>query len=673
MAYDPVGQNPDRRSSVTDGFEPSTRYDAGSYSSGPPGTASLDGSSAEDGGAKGSKDAVQTTEIIKGDWPLQSKQLATMTVWGVIVLIFDVILASTPIMFVVLAIIAAKLNGEEVSDYGYKLKETLLLSPTIFPLLFAALMGRFFRHLGLWLAQRGTTLGRLEHLIGCQSVFSALERQFSLRSWSAIGVVSVLVWLLSPVGGQSALRLLDQETGQVHSTVLVRYLSPMSIVDSIMGGASFINEARSAFTSICLAAILSSSKFQNTPMDLWGNIKLPMYRHLENSTTVDGWKVISDPTADNITYASLIGIPIVGQPSDGSSTFNIKARQFDLTCSSNNGTKKEPADFENKFTWQLRVINDTAPACKNRTLCPLQQCQNYPCPIRSLSLATRSLDHSEEKYDFSTARCQLTYENFEAGVQCKGKACAVYKMRKLDLLDSNFTIGIDKLIRQTFVFNQLATMVNLDTYNVGSAVARGSTNMERWIQDPTDFIGVLFSYAKLWQLSPQVFGDRLTIMYNTFWQSTYGTPALAGNLPAYVLKTGQLNSTNAMSNIQFLPLEAQTTRATKPVYRTNWKWFTALLVCSLILLVAAWAALILKHITIAPDIIGYASSLTLLNPYCPTPTGGTTLNGLERAALLHDLPVRIGDVCPNESVGAIAFAKADMGQVARLDRQRWYI
>ena len=100
MAYDPVGQNPDRRSSVTDGFAPSTRYDAGSYSSGPPGTASLDGSSAEDGGAKGSKDAVQTTEIIKGDWPLQSKQLATMTVWGVIVLIFDVILASTPIMFV---------------------------------------------------------------------------------------------------------------------------------------------------------------------------------------------------------------------------------------------------------------------------------------------------------------------------------------------------------------------------------------------------------------------------------------------------------------------------------------------------------------------------------------------------------------------------------------------
>jgi hypothetical protein len=103
-------------------------------------------------------------------------------------------------------------------------------------------MGRFFRHLGLWLAQRGTTLGRLEQLVGCQSVFSALERQFCLRSWSVVGLASILIWLLSPVGGQSALRLLDQEVGSIHSTSQVRYMSPMTIMDSIMSGASFVSK-----------------------------------------------------------------------------------------------------------------------------------------------------------------------------------------------------------------------------------------------------------------------------------------------------------------------------------------------------------------------------------------------------------------------------------------------
>ena len=63
-------------------------------------------------------------------------------------------------------------------------------------------MGRFFRYLSLWLAQQGTTLGLLEQLVGCQSVFSALERQICLRSWSAVGLASILVWLISPLGGQ---------------------------------------------------------------------------------------------------------------------------------------------------------------------------------------------------------------------------------------------------------------------------------------------------------------------------------------------------------------------------------------------------------------------------------------------------------------------------------------
>jgi hypothetical protein len=187
---------------------------------------------------------------------------------------------------------------------------------------------------------------------------------------------------------------------------------------------------------------------------------------------------------------------------------------------------------------------------------------------------------------------------------------------------------------------------------------------------------MLFENVQLYELSPQVFSERLTILYNTFWQSTYGTTALGGNIPASVMETGAMNFTmaqNADRNIMFVATEANVSQNTMPVYKTDWRWFAALLACSIVLLAAAYTGLILKYITIAPDIIGYASSLTLLNPYAPTPTGGTTLTGLERTALLRDYPVRIGDVCPNEAVGAIAFAKADMGSVAKLDRKRWYI
>jgi hypothetical protein len=64
----------------------------------------------------------------------------------------DAILASTPLMFVSVALTAARLDGKSISDNSDGLEQTLLLSPTIFPLIFAALMGGFFPHLGVYLA-----------------------------------------------------------------------------------------------------------------------------------------------------------------------------------------------------------------------------------------------------------------------------------------------------------------------------------------------------------------------------------------------------------------------------------------------------------------------------------------------------------------------------------------
>jgi hypothetical protein len=129
-----------------------------------------------------------------------------------------------------LALIAVQLDGEEVSQYGNGLQQALLISPTIFPLLFAALMGRFFRHLGVYLAEQGTTLGRLEQLISYQSVFTALERRFILGCWSIIGLFSVSIWLLSPVEGQSALRLLKQRTEEVSFAANISYLDPNFVI-----------------------------------------------------------------------------------------------------------------------------------------------------------------------------------------------------------------------------------------------------------------------------------------------------------------------------------------------------------------------------------------------------------------------------------------------------------
>jgi hypothetical protein len=552
---------------------------------------------------------------------------------------------------------AARLDGKDVSEYGTKLSETLLLSPTIFPLIFAALMGRFFRHLGVYLAERGTTLGRLEQLIGCQSVFTALERQVTLRSWSIVGLFSVLVWLLSPVGGQAALRLLGQENKYVSSTATLRYLDPLSTKDSVLEGASSLNSARASYTSIFLAALLSSSKYQDTSMDLWGNVKLPLYRNIENTTSSE-WKTVGDYHGGNATYGSLIGVPTVGMPSEGYSNFNIKARQFDITCSSNekkSGERNGSLWANVTSTWGLLAD-------------PAKTGRDYPRPIFSLSL----VDDATKGPSYSVTACNVDYNYLEAKVSCNGTSCGVTSMRKLDLLTDGYTTDMDVFTRGNIISNLLSNLPRVDNVNVGSPSARGSTNAEKWMADPTNFIGARYDNVKLYQLDPDLYAQRLTILWNTFHQSTFATTAIGGALPKNLTQTGVLTA-GIGRNVTFNGTQAEIQQQTAVVYRTNWKWFVALLFSSLVLLAAAYAGLVLKYITLAPDIIGYASSLTMLNPYVPTPTGGTTLHGLERAALLHNLPVRIGDVCANEPVGAIAFAKLDDGRVARLNRKRWYI
>ncbi|KAJ4295477.1 hypothetical protein N0V90_007489 [Kalmusia sp. IMI 367209] len=564
-------------------------------------------------------------------------------------------------MFIALALIAARLDGKEVSRYGEHLQQVLLLSPTIFPVIFAALMGRCFKYMGLFLAERGTTLGRLEQLVGSSSLFSALERQVSLRGFSLVGYILMILWLLSPLGGQSALRLQGQQSKSIASNGTVQYLNPDKAVDTSLLGASAINSGRSIFGPIFLTALLSSTKYQDTSMDLWGNVKMPRYHSVESKSS-DEWKPIIQDDQTNITYASLIGIPVAQINNTGTSNFSIKARQWDVSCDKNEMQGGKEADFGGMdvSTWKMAYspVNST--------------CSDFPCSLSFKSMANNEAD-DEDFFNYTVASCKLTYDFYETKIGCKGKSCTPTSMRKLDPYSAseNYTRNSEAFFRSSPAQNLMSTLPRIDNLGVGSVAFRGSTNAEKWMADPTNFVGIS-TYVTLYNLTPEVLSDRLTILWNTFFQATYATSTLGGNLDQTFTNRTE-SAAQAFDAPLFNGTESAISTPMPNVWATNWKWFSFLLVSSITLQIAAYMALFFKYYTCVPDIIGYASSMTLLNPYVPTPTGGTTLHGLERAHMLQHMRVMIGDVCPNEPVGAVAFAKADEGRVARLNRKRFYV
>jgi len=101
---------------------------------------------------------------------------AAPTPWLSLVFFVDLILTFLPLVFIVLAFAALSVDNEPLSRKGHVVEVAAKLGPSIFPILFAAVVGRLMRTLALWRAERGTSLGLLEQLNGSQNLLAAFER-----------------------------------------------------------------------------------------------------------------------------------------------------------------------------------------------------------------------------------------------------------------------------------------------------------------------------------------------------------------------------------------------------------------------------------------------------------------------------------------------------------------
>lgn len=90
------------------------------------------------------------------------------------------------------------------------------------------------------------------------------------------------------------------------------------------------------------------------------------------------------------------------------------------------------------------------------------------------------------------------------------------------------------------------------------------------------------------------------------------------------------------------------------VYRTNRHWVAVLVVITFILEAMAIAGFALGLYIRGPDILGFASSMTRDNPHMDIPTGGSSLDGPDRAMILGHLQVQLTDIFPEDESGYIA-------------------
>ncbi|KAF2192172.1 hypothetical protein K469DRAFT_745678 [Zopfia rhizophila CBS 207.26] len=210
----------------------------------------------------------------------------------------NVLFICCSIFLIVYGVLARSWSGQPVdrtAGYGF-LFQPSQLAPSIFSLIFTAAAARNVRIFALWRLERGGHLGALDQLFGNTPVLSAISSQFLLRAINPLAVGLLVLWALSPVGGQASLRIIGVKINHC----MCREIYNMSFK-----------------TTVSTAAIVSPETVKKSPMDLWASFKIPRVETwIEAGRKSDddgGWYDLENSYID---YTSRIGVPISGISQD---------------------------------------------------------------------------------------------------------------------------------------------------------------------------------------------------------------------------------------------------------------------------------------------------------------------------------------------------------------------
>ncbi|CVL03946.1 uncharacterized protein FMAN_14915 [Fusarium mangiferae] len=578
--------------------------------------------------------------------------------------IFSVLLTFTPLCFIALAITAIRLDNQPHSDYGKKVLQLTVLSPSLYPILFAALVGRFYRVFGRWCLESrgGVNLPVLEQLIGSQNLATAIERIFVIRTNAVIGIIILTSWLLSPLGGQSSSRLLQDAKFDLVSNGTVYYADPAYQVSQ-----SRWIDYRHSVGATYAASLLSSSKQKASPRDIWGLPKIPQLSHdrLDNGS-YDLYDVNkSDFVSGKASYASLLGIKIQGlvRPNEPTKfNFTIPTSYFHVDC-----------DFVDSFD-PLR-----GKLTKNQTNI-VDLFYKFPS-FSAFNILPQSWFNADGEEDDINSPYQFIYVKQMRGSQLYVVKCATHEVKVETTIHCG--PGDPATTCEARQQRRLSTENQAGSSLYPPSVTRSDLRLKElsyalyaWAQASGDKDGVQPSPSEMYLMKdenpyeftsqlpwtkedlakfPYVFSRRMTTAFNTYWDAGLNpgghTNVSYGTIPLHNmngLETGQTYKDSFMNTTM------GTRITTIDVYSAQRIWVGLLLFTTMVLQILAICGLIIEILIQGPDVLGFASTLTRDNPFVPLPAGGSHLDGPERARCLKNMRLELVDVRPEDETGYLA-------------------
>ncbi|KAL1891306.1 hypothetical protein Sste5346_007766 [Sporothrix stenoceras] len=616
-----------------------------------------------------------------GSWP-EPKELGPEWHRRVISLIAEIVIATLSLLFAIYGILVYKHDGSLAVDpnsAGRHLYSVSQYAPTIFPVLFAAVVGSCLKGVVTYSLQtgRGATIGMLEQLLGSQSMYRAISTQIRMHAYNPLGILLLMLWALSPLGGQASLRVISigSVLNQTDSSIIAVNL----FQKFTYGNGANYNVALTSVANPVIAAMMGASFLSSRNQDLWGNLRFPTIERIEaaytaaGNSSVNGWFDVPETT--NLTYSSLVGAPVTLISSEGNTSFTLSGSYLSLSCPVFGKTS------QTAFTNYTAVGNNTPPAVGNGYDCTWASAQggtqyqlafSMPCNVSTYPTIDPNTPRPARKLiwesfsqfqDYTHAECDVYTSHVDTNFTCTGSetgssgssSCtATHVRRSVDpaMPHSNWTVfdfgfigdpsSVIKLLTTMFPNAQLSGNVQpVVAYMAHPYGAVGIGN-----ESPDD--------TPTYQVGVDVFQTRLAQLLN---------PILyIGSLDANTM-TGPLNTTAAQENLATMPINVTSAYQQREgvnaidqqVVLCSRPWLGVLITSSFVMFIMALVGAVLRLLTIVPDVLE-SVTLSLLHHQTEGVVGSSTWTASEWARHNRFTRLFFGDVQPNDDIGRLALS-----------------
>jgi hypothetical protein len=409
--------------------------------------------------------------------------------------------------------------------------------------------------------------------------------------------------------------------------------------------------------------MMAAPLLANRNQDLWGNIRIPAIERLETEGATD-W--IAMPRNDNMTYSSLLGMPVKPLPSLGNTSFMLPGSYLSISC---------PVFGLSSQTGYTNYTAPSAPSPNNGDDCrwagaavgsQYQIAISAPCgSLAAARKASRKLvwESYSGSNSFTRAECELTTTFVDANASCTGSSsgsssgseCNLSSVRRSTnppfprdwtVLDIGWQLTVDGIL-STF------------GHMFPNAEIGGNTEpVIQYLLDPYHAVGGSGDPKATYTIGRSTFELRLGQLLNTL--------LYAGISPTGV--TGSFDE----SQDPALNLTALTT-VQKDVIRCNKTWLGVLVFASFVTFVCALVTAFVRTMTIAPDVLG-SISVAVLDNKVKGLGGSSAWSSSTWAKENQHRTIQLGDIAPHGNVGKIALVTPDWGgEIAPVNRHRSYV